>query len=79
MAGYTQLEQDIIKNGAEEALMNITLDALCKDEIGCTSDRNWRIAWNIDQILYVLGRSLTEEEETCLFERLIDYKNKPLD
>lgn len=79
MAGYTQNEIDIIKIGAEEAFMDIVLDSLCKDEIGCTSNRNWRIAWNIHQIFYALESTLTPVQENCLIERLIDYKNKPLD
>ncbi len=79
MAGYSDKEKNSIILGAEEAFMNITLDSLCKDEIGCPNNKNWRVAWNIEQILRVLGSTLTPEQENCLIERLIDYKNKPLD
>ena len=79
MAGYTQLERDLIINGAEERFFKLVLDALCRDDIGCCSDEHWRVAWNIDSIFHVLGSTLTAVQENCLLERLIDYKTKPLD
>lgn len=76
---YSQADKDTILNGAEYRFCNVILDALEKDDIGCCSDLAWRIGWNIDSIFHVLGSTLTDDEENCLYERLIDYKNKPLD
>ena len=78
MAGYSDTDKSYIINGAEDAYVNIILDALCKDEFGCNSDLAWRMVWNINSILTVLDSTLTKEQEDCLLERLIDYKNKPI-
>jgi len=75
---YNPAEQNNIKVGAKQRFVQLISDASEKDKIGCESADHWTLGFHIDSILNVLGRSLTPDQDQCLYERLVEYKNKPL-
>lgn len=75
---YSTAEQDIIVLGAKQRYVDLISKASAKDKIGCRSSDHWTLAFHIDSILNVLGRSLTALQDNCLYESLVKYNNKPL-
>lgn len=76
---YSTTEKEGIVIGAKQKFIELVSKANLKDEIGCDSSDYWTLANHLDNILNVIGTSfLTEAQQQKLYERLIDYKNKPL-
>tara|TARA_Y100000310_G_C20621512_1_gene783578 strand:+ start:487 stop:720 length:234 start_codon:yes stop_codon:yes gene_type:complete len=75
---YSVTEKAGIKIGAKQKFIELIANANIRDAVGCDSWMYWTIAFHIQAILRVLGRTLTAAQEEKLYERLIDYKNKPL-
>lgn len=75
---YNTIEKTGISYAAKQKYIELITNANLKDSVGCDSSMYWTVAFHIKNILGVLGRSLTAVQEQKLYERLIDYKNKPL-
>tara|TARA_R110000824_G_scaffold334076_6_gene520625 strand:+ start:334 stop:567 length:234 start_codon:yes stop_codon:yes gene_type:complete len=75
---YSTTEKAGIVIGAKQKFIELIANANLKDAVGCDSSMYWTVANHINNILKVLGRTLTAAQEEKLYERLIDYKNKPL-
>lgn len=75
---YDSTEQNTIEVGAKQRFVDLISQATEKDRIGCESGKYWTLAFHINSILNVLGRSLTALQDNCLYERLIEYRTKSL-
>tara|TARA_R110002020_G_scaffold113252_2_gene260546 strand:+ start:13292 stop:13525 length:234 start_codon:yes stop_codon:yes gene_type:complete len=75
---YSTTEKEGIRIGAKQKFIELISKANLRDQVGCDSWMYWTVAFHIEAILRVLGRTLTTAQEQKLYERLIDYKNKPL-
>ena len=75
---YNEAEKLGIVRAAKTKHLELVISANIKDAVGCDSGMYWTIAFHIGEILDTLGGTLTASEENKLYERLIDFKNKPL-
>ena len=75
---YSTTEKLGIVRAAKVRILELVVSANQKDKIGCESGEYWTIAFHIGQVLDTFGGTLTAAEEEKLYERLIDFKNKPL-
>ena len=76
---YSITEKEGIILGSKQKFIELISKANLKDEVGCDSSMYWTVANHLDNILNTIGTSfLTEAQQQKLYERLIDYKNKPL-
>ena len=75
---YSTAEKLGIVRAAKARILELAVSANQKDKIGCASEMYWTVAFHMGQILDTFGGVLTAAQEEKLYERLIDYKNKPL-